>query len=90
MTLPVKDRGYVHVYVYVTRSINTQSAQNLMSNHTDMQDKYCGHYNNMHPIQSQYKGNQKKVEGSGSETIVTKHNVSGSELSGHEILFRGW
>ena len=25
-----------------------------MSNHTDMQDKYCGHSNDIHPIQSQY------------------------------------
>ena len=29
-------------------------ARNIMSNHTDMQDKYCGHSNDIHPIQSQY------------------------------------
>ena len=29
-------------------------ARNTMSNHTDMQDKYCGHCYGIHPIQSQY------------------------------------
>ena len=29
-------------------------ARNMMSNHTDMQDKYCGHCYNIHPIESQY------------------------------------
>ena len=29
-------------------------ARNMMSNHTDMQDKYCGHSNDICPIQSQY------------------------------------
>ena len=29
-------------------------ARNMMSNHTDMQDKYCGHCYDIHPIQSQY------------------------------------
>ena len=29
-------------------------ARNMMSNHTDMQDKYCGHRYDIHPIQSQY------------------------------------
>ena len=28
----------------------------MMSNHTDMQDKYCGDCYDIHPIQSQYKG----------------------------------
>ena len=32
-------------------------ARNMMSNHTDMQDKYCGDCYDIHPIQSQYKGN---------------------------------
>ena len=27
----------------------------MMSNQTDMQDKYCGHCYDIHPIQSQYK-----------------------------------
>ena len=31
--------------------------QNMMSNHADMQDKYCRHSNDIDPIQSQYKGN---------------------------------
>ena len=29
-------------------------ARNMMSNHTDMQDKYCGHFTIFNPIQSQY------------------------------------
>ena len=29
-------------------------APNMMSNHIDMQDKYCGHSNDIHTIQSQY------------------------------------
>ena len=32
----------------------------MMSNHTDMQDKYCGHCYDIHPIQSQYKGNRRR------------------------------
>ena len=28
--------------------------RNMMSNHTDMQDKYCGDCYDIHPIQSQY------------------------------------
>ena len=35
-------------------------ARNMMSHHNDMQDKYCDHGNDIHPIQSQYKGNHKK------------------------------
>ena len=29
-------------------------ASNMMSNHTDMQDKYCGDCYDIHPIQSRY------------------------------------
>ena len=29
-------------------------ARNIMSNHTDMQDKYCGHCYDIHPIQNHY------------------------------------
>ena len=36
-------------------------ARNMLSNHTDMQDKYCGHCYDIHPIQSQYKGNHKRA-----------------------------
>mgnify|MGYP001489336735 CR=1 FL=1 len=36
-------------------------ARNMMSNHTDMQDTYCGYSNVTHPTQSQYKGKQKEV-----------------------------
>ena len=32
----------------------------MMSNHTDMQDKYCGHCYDIYPIQSQYKGSHKR------------------------------
>ena len=43
-------------------------ARNMMSNHTDMQDKYCGHCYDIHPIQSQYTkvaavGRQHKIGG---------------------------
>ena len=31
-----------------------QMARNMMSNHTDMQDKYCGDCYDIHPIQSLY------------------------------------
>ena len=35
-------------------------ARNMMSNHTDMQDRYCGQCYNIHPIQSLYKRTQKR------------------------------
>ena len=35
-------------------------ARNMMSNHTDMQDKYCGDCYDIHRIQSQYKGTHKR------------------------------
>ena len=35
-------------------------ARNMMSNHIDMQDKYCGHCYDIHPIQSPYEGNHKR------------------------------
>ena len=31
-----------------------------MSNHTDMQDKYCGDCYDIYPIQSQHNGNHKR------------------------------
>ena len=40
-----------------------------MSNHTDMQDKYCGHCYDIHRVQSQYKGNDKR--GGAAEGRVT-------------------
>ena len=49
-------------------------ARNMMSNHTDMQDKYCGHSNDIHPIQSQYKGNHKR--GGAAEGRATSFVVS--------------
>jgi len=45
----------------------------MMSNHTDMQDKYCGHCYDIHPIQSQYKGNHKRggaAEGRATSFVV--------------------
>ena len=35
-------------------------ARNMISKHTDMQDEYCGDCCNIHPIQTQYKGNHKR------------------------------
>ena len=35
-------------------------ARNMMSNHTDMHDKYCGDCYDIHLIQSQYKGNHER------------------------------
>ena len=45
-----------------------------MSNHTDMQDKYCGDCYGIHPIQSQYKGNHKG--GGAAEGRVTSFVVA--------------
>ena len=45
-----------------------------MSNHTDMQDKYCGDCYDIHPIQSQYKGNHKR--GGAAEGRVTSFVVA--------------
>ena len=36
------------------REHEARLARNMMSNHTDMQDKYCGHCYDIYPIQSQY------------------------------------
>ena len=36
-------------------------ARNMMRNHSDMQDKYCGRCSDIHPMQSQYKANPKEV-----------------------------
>ena len=49
-------------------------ARNMMSNHTDMQDKYCGHCYDIHHIQSQYKGNLKR--GGAAEGRVTSFVVA--------------
>ena len=46
----------------------------MMSNHSDMQDKYCGHCYDVHPIQSQYKGNHKR--GGAAEGRVTSFVVA--------------
>ena len=48
-----------------------------MSNHTDMQDKYCGHSNDIHPIQSQYT----KV------AAVGRHHKRGAAASGRGTSF---
>ena len=49
-------------------------ARNMMSNHTDMQDQYCGDCYEIHPIQSQYKGNQRR--GGAAEGRVTSFVVA--------------
>ena len=44
-----------------------------MSNHTDMQDKYCGDCYDIHRIQSQYKGTHKRggaAEGRATSFVV--------------------
>ena len=35
-------------------------AMNKISNYTEMQNKYCGDCSGIYPIQSQYKGNNKR------------------------------
>ena len=45
-----------------------------MSDHTDMQDKYCGDWYNIHPIQCQYKGKHKR--GGAAEGRVTAFVVA--------------
>ena len=48
-------------------------ARNMMSNHTDRQDMYCGHCYDIHLIQSQYKGNHKsggEAEGRATSFVV--------------------
>ena len=44
-----------------------------MSNHTDMQVKYCGDCYDIHPIQGQYKGNHERggaAEGRATSFVV--------------------
>ena len=48
-------------------------ARNMISNRIDMQDKYCGHCCDIHPIPSQYKGNYKRggaAEGPATSFVV--------------------
>ena len=45
-----------------------------MSNHTDMQDKYCCHCYDIHTIQSQYEENHKR--GGAAEGRVTSFVVA--------------
>ena len=45
-----------------------------MSNHTDMQDKYCDDCYDIHPIHSQYKRNHKR--GGAAEGCVTSFVVA--------------
>ena len=54
---------------------------NMMSNHTDMQDKYCDDCYDTHRIQSQYKGNHKRAgatEGHATSSVVA---AKGHQLS---------
>ena len=45
-----------------------------MSNHTDMQVKYCGDCCDIHPIQSQYKGNRKRGAAAAGGEYRSNHN----------------
>ena len=49
----------------------------MMSNHTDMQDKYCGHCYDIHPTQTQYT----KV------TAVGRHHKRGVAAFGRATSF---
>ena len=56
------------------REQEARLARNMMSNHTDMHDKYFGHCHDIHPIRSQYKGNHKRggaAEGQATSFVVT-------------------
>ena len=52
-------------------------ARSMVSNHTDMQDQYCGDCYDMHPIQSQYT----KVAACG------RHHKRGDAAFGRATLF---
>ena len=49
-----------------------------MSNHIDMQDKYCGYCYDIHTIQSQYKGNH--IRGAAAEGRATSVVVAAEGL----------
>ena len=51
-----------------------------MSNHTDMQDKYCGHRYDIHPIHSLNKGNHER--GGAAEGRVTSFMVAAAGEQG--------
>ena len=44
--------------------------RNMVSNDTDMQDKYCGDFYDIHPIQSQYNGRHLCILALNKVTIV--------------------
>ena len=50
-------RTTVRASAHGTNGEGTCSHRHMMSNRTDMKDKYCGHSNDIHRVQSQYKGN---------------------------------
>ena len=52
-------------------------ARNMMSKHTDMQDKYCGHCYDIHPIQREYT----KV------AAVARHHKRGDAAFGRATSF---
>ena len=69
-------------------------ARNTMSNHTDMQSKYCSDCYDIHPIQSQYTRNHKRGgAASGCATsfmvsfVVAMHGVDVVELNTIFVLF---
>ena len=48
-------------------------ARNTMSNHTDMQDKYCGHCYDIYPRQSQYTQVANRVNVGAVTAILVLH-----------------
>ena len=77
--------------VRMAREHEVIMARNMMSNHTDMQDKYCGHSNNINPIQSQYKGNRRRgaaAEGRSTSFVVAAYcrHVSFLALNGVNVV----
>ena len=58
-------------------------ARNMMSNHSDMQDKYCGHFTDIHFIQSQYQIHQKKA--SAAESCATSFVVAANACILHSL-----
>ena len=55
-SIKVRGKGK-NIFACITRTARKHEAlmaRNMMSNHTDMQDKYCGDCYDIHPIQSQY------------------------------------
>ena len=58
---------------FLFQSYKARIARNMMSNHTEMQDKYSGDCYDIHPNQSQYEGKHKRggaAEGRATSFVV--------------------